>query len=93
MKMENPLLVLSRCRYSGLNNVSHTFCSDSKRKKEMRQSLCEEMLLELTRRKSALIPFPFEYKNESNFDTGRNIRVTQRKTRKEHKGLVEVKIW
>ena len=74
MKMENPLLVLSRCRYSGLNNVSHTFCSDSKRKKEMRQSLCEEMLLELTRRKSALIPFPFEYKNESNFDTGRNIR-------------------
>ncbi len=41
----------------------------------MRQSLCEEMLLELTRRKSALIPFPFENKNESNFDNGRNIRA------------------
>ena len=72
--MENPLLVLSRFRYPGLVNASPTFCSDSKRKKEMRQSLCEEMLLELTDRKSALIPFPFAFKNESNLDWAGNIR-------------------
>ena len=82
--MENPLLVLSRFRYPGLVKASPTFCSDSKRKKEMRQSLCEEMLLELTSGKCALIPFPFVFKNESNFDCAGNIRVASKVTKEFH---------
>ena len=88
--MENPLLVLSRFRYPGLVKASPTFCSDSKRKKEMRQSLCEEMLLELTSGKCALIPFPFVFKNESNFDCAGNIRVARKASKEFHTKIHKV---